>query len=109
MDEKLARLGFIFSLTGGIIGVLSGLALLLLSVFGAVYRGIGGAAVGTFTGIIALYVLITAGLVILGAVWMRTEKRCLTGAIISIIFSVIGAGTIFGIIGGILGIIAAKR
>jgi ABC-type multidrug transport system permease subunit len=97
-----SELGYIFALVGGILGLLFslvgfGIGIFLASVtemwFGALYM------------ILAGYGIITAVLVIVFGRWMNTEKRCFKGALLVLIFSVLGAGTVFGLAGGIIGLV----
>lgn len=97
MDKGLAKTGSTLSLVGGIIGIVMGLFVFIASFIIKAYM---------FAG---LFILLSAILVIIGSVKMKNKQKCSKWSIVIIIFSLIGGGTIFGLIGGILGIIAAKR
>jgi len=97
MDKSLAKTGSTLSLTGGIIGIVLGLFVLISSFVIKTYMFVG------------LFILLSAILVIIGSVKMKDEQKCFKWSVVIIIFSLLGGGTIFGLIGGILGIIAAKR
>lgn len=97
MDKSLAKTGSTFSLIGGIIGIVFGLITLVSVVLFKPYLYLG------------LFILLGAILVIIGSVKMKDEQKCFKWSVIIVIFSLLGGGTLFGLIGGILGLVAAKR
>ncbi|MBI1970404.1 hypothetical protein HYS47_01520 [Candidatus Woesearchaeota archaeon] len=104
-----AKAGWILSLVGGILGILSSLFVLMLGIFFASFlpeeAAPEGAAIGIIFIVVAIYCLITAVLTIIGAVWMRQQATQFRGSIVVLVCGVIGAGTLFGLIGGILGLV----
>ncbi len=100
---SLSKAGFILSLIGGILGIVMSLAIGLFSIaFFATEQAI----VGVIMLLLGLYGVVTGVLVLLGGVWMRSPRTRKRGAIIALIFGVIGSGGILGLIGGILGLVA---
>lgn len=97
--------GSILALIGGILGILWGLILLLLGGTVAAFLG----PLGAFPVVIGIWLIATAILVIVASTWMKNPEKCFKGGLVALIFSVVGGGTILGLIGGILGLIAAKQ
>jgi len=109
VQTGIAKAGWILSLAGGILGILSSLFVLAL---GILFTSIipedaapEGAVVGIIFIVIAIYCLITSVLTIIGAVWMRQQATQFRGSIVALVCGVIGGGTIFSLIGGILGLV----
>ncbi|MFA5887855.1 MAG: hypothetical protein WC852_04050 [Candidatus Nanoarchaeia archaeon] len=97
MDKGLAKTGSTFSLIGGILGIVVGLIAIGSSMLFKPYLYVG------------LVILLEAILVIVGSFKMKDEKKCFKWSVIVLILSLFGGGTIFGLIGGILGLVAVKR
>lgn len=97
--------GSILALIGGILGILWGLVLLLGGSFLAALFG----PLGAFPVVIGIWIIATAIVVIVASRWMKNPEKCFKGGLIALIFSVVGGGTILGLIGGILGLIAGKQ
>ena len=118
MEQKksnVSKAGFVLALIGGIFGILMGLIISVLG--GVVLASMDKLPPGSTisTGMIAfamglgIYYVISSILVIIGGVWMKNPEKCLKGGIVTLIFSVVGGGTLLGIIGGILGIVATSK
>ena len=102
--------GSILALIGGILGILWGLLFLLWgSILGVVLSTIGLEFLVAFPFAIGLWLIATAIVVIVAGTWMKNPEKCFKGGLIALIFSVVGGGTILGLIGGILGLIAGKQ
>ena len=97
--------GSILALIGGILGILWGLIMLLLGGTLAEFLG----PLGAFPVVIGIWLIATAIIVIIASRWMKDDAKCFKGGLIALIFSVVGGGTILGLIGGILGLIAGKQ
>lgn len=97
--------GSILALIGGIIGILWGLIMLVLGGTLAAFLG----PLGAFPVVIGIWLIATAIVVIVASRWMKNPEKCFKGGLIALIFSVVGGGTILGLIGGILGLIAGKQ
>ena len=109
--NKLANTAFILSLIGGIIGTVTAIILFIGSI---VVMFAGKAGINTLFPpilyiIVASYTLLTGIAVIIGSILIKNPKYCLTGSILVTVFSFVGAGTIFGMIGGIMGIVASQK
>tara|TARA_Y100000034_G_C6811025_1_gene364484 strand:- start:144 stop:515 length:372 start_codon:yes stop_codon:yes gene_type:complete len=104
------KAGFILALIGGIIGILTSLLFIISPFLVAPFFGAVDFDIFTLLPIIlGVYLLVTSILVIVGGVWMRDENKCFKGGLMVLIFSIIGGGTILGIIGGIIGIVVSRR
>jgi len=113
------RVAYILSLIGGIFGVLIsiftfGIAIFMYFLFKEAARSATSTvpndiAVFAILLIVSLYFLISAILVIVGATWIKVPEKRMKGAIMVLIFSLFGGGTIFGLIGGIIGLINDKK
>ena len=105
-----SKTGFILGLIGGIFGILAG----ILFVAGGLWMArlapfkVPGIFSGTYTGI-GIWWIISAVLVIVFSSWMKVPEKCKIGGILTLIFSVIGGGTILGMIGGIFGIVEGSK
>jgi hypothetical protein len=106
-----SKAGFILALIGGIIGIIMGLIITLGGSFFSGLAAIGGgtALPGTIFMLLGIYTIISSIVVIIGGVWMNNPEKCKKGAIVTLIFSVIGGGGLLGIIGGILGLVASGK
>ena len=107
---SLVKAASILTLIGGIFASLISLftSAMLISI-GAISSADYGYSfgVGVFLGILAaLYFIIGAILVIIASQKMKEAQTRKKWSIIAIIFSIIGPGTILGLIGGILGLVA---
>ena len=75
-------------------------------------RGIEGEAASAISvaviSVLGIYFLATSILVIVASQKMKNPEKRKLWSIIAIVCSIIGTGTIFGLIGGILGLLAEK-
>ena len=102
--------GSILALIGGILGILWGLMMLVFgSILGAVFSAVGMGFLAAFPVVLGIWLIATAIVVIVASRWMKDDTKCFKGGLIALIFSVVGGGTILGLIGGILGLIAGKQ
>lgn len=101
-----SKVGFVLALIGGILGIVVGIALAVLGwlIFPIINRLPDANVVG-----LGIYWIISSILVIVGGVWMKNTEKCLKGGILALIFSIVSGGNIFGIVGGITGIIASRK
>lgn len=106
-----SKAGFILGLIGGILGILSGLIVAVFSKHASLLANLSPAfGVARSIGmIVAIWSIISGALVIWFSTWMKKEEKCFTGGLLTLIFSIIGSGTILGIVGGILGIVEGKK
>ncbi|MBI2147363.1 DUF4064 domain-containing protein [Candidatus Woesearchaeota archaeon] len=117
-ETGLGKAAWILSLIGGILGLMMSLFFIFFGFFlGAVIASIPVEAGEmpanpmppdfflVLFGFIGVYLLATAGLTILGSVWMRDSAKQMKGSIIVLVCSLLGGGTIFGLVGGILGLV----
>ncbi|MBI2146572.1 hypothetical protein HYU22_04490 [Candidatus Woesearchaeota archaeon] len=97
--------GSILALIGGILGIVWGVVLLFAgSLVGALLGPL-----GAFPVVIGIWLIATAIVVIVASRWMKDPAKCFRGGLVVLILSVVGGGTILGLIGGILGLIAGKK
>lgn len=102
--------GSILALIGGILGILWGLLFLVGgSIFGAIFSAIGFGFLAAFPMVVGIWLIVTAIVVIVASRWMKDPEKCFRGSLVVLILSVVGGGTILGLIGGILGIVAGKQ
>lgn len=101
-SQEKPTAAFILSLIGGIIGLI--VSFFLLWIYGATpyyYEQYMGADV-----VLGLWIGFCSLLVVIGAIMMnQSPEKARTWGIIVLIFSVIGLGSILGLIGGILAIV----
>tara|TARA_Y100000310_G_scaffold342813_1_gene447582 strand:- start:990 stop:1427 length:438 start_codon:yes stop_codon:yes gene_type:complete len=100
------KAGFVLALIGGVIGVLAGLALAVMAFF---VVPVGEPSIDWTNFGVGIYFIISGILVILGGAWMKNPEKCTKGGVVALIFSIIGSGGIFGLIGGIIGIVKGKK
>jgi len=104
-----SKAGFIFALIGGILTIISsflsaimgGALIQFLSMLGLEWLGIIATA-------IPLLWIVFGTITIIGAVKMNKPETVKKGALLALIFSILSLN-VLGIVGGILGLVAAKK
>ncbi len=115
MNEKIARIGSILALIGGIAGLIISIILVAVLFFVGSTMSVlleattGISALLAIYWVFAIYWLASSIVVIVGSRKMIASEKARAWSIAVIILSVIGGGTIFGLVGGILGVIATKN
>lgn len=105
-----SKSGSILSLIGGIAGLVIGLICIGAGIRAMVSLNTqdSGFLSALFLGL-GIWLSISAIAVIVFSRWMNDPKKVMTGSIFVLVLSVIGGGTILGLIGGILGIVDANK
>lgn len=113
-ESDLTKAGRILAMIGGWLGVAGGLALTGITIFLAYALAMPKEGGGVqedvtffvvFFVIFTVYILITSILTLVGARWMRKPETLLRGSVMVLVCGLMGGSSLFGMIGGILGLI----